>query len=127
MTTVKPRIKINWEDVEKYLIAGCTGTQVAAKLGFHKDTLYDRCVKENNMSFSDYSAKKRQKGNSLLHAKQFQVAMGGNTALLVWLGKQRLGQEESPKNAEGFDGTLAELLDAIKGLKKEKGDEEKEK
>lgn len=115
----RPQIPIDWEIADNCLIAGSNGVQTAAALGVHEDTLYARCVSEKKMSFTAYSAKKKQKGNSALHAKQFQVAIGGNVSMLIWLGKQRLGQEESPHAAEGFDGTLAELLDAIKELKKD--------
>lgn len=116
----RPKIKIDWKEVDKYLICGCSGAQVAASLGICDDTLFKRCIEEKKMNFSDYSAKKRQKGNALLHATQFQVARSGNTSMLIWLGKQRLEQKENPQSAEKFDGTLGELLDAIKNLKQDK-------
>lgn len=110
----RPLISIDWKKVDQLLISGCRGTEVASFLGIHKDTLYDRCVKEKNMSFSDYSAQKRQKGDSLLKHKQFQIGMEGNTTMLVWLGKQRLKQKENPQTADDFNGSLAELLDLLK-------------
>ena len=90
----KQKIPIDWREVDKYLIGGALGTQVAAALGVCPDTLYDRCVEDHKILFSEYSAKKRQKGDMMLHAKQFQVAMNGNVSMLIWLGKQRLGQRE---------------------------------
>jgi len=118
----RPKININWAEVEKYLMAGCSGTQIAAALGIHKDTLYERCKTEHGMIYSNYSAEKRQKGNSALLGKQFQVAMSGNVSMLVWLGKQRLGQQETPKLTDGFNGKLAEFLDEIKKMNKAKED-----
>ena len=120
MTAGRPKIDINWDEVEKYLIAGVSGQHIADTLGIHADTLYSRCKEIYKMNFSDYSAKKRQKGNSMLHYKQFQTAMGGNVSMLVWLGKQRLGQKEDPKGQEGFDGKLGEFLDYLKAMEKKK-------
>ena len=117
----RPKIEINWDEVNKYLVAGCSGVQVASNIGIHEDTLYRRCQQIYGKGFTAYAAEKRQKGNSMLHAKQFQVAMGGNVSMLVWLGKQRLGQEENPKSQEDFNGSLRELLDELKNLKKEGG------
>lgn len=76
------------------LEAGCDGTEVAATLGIHPNTLYERCERDNNLSFSEYSATKRASGDRLLKMKQFEVAMTGDKTMLVWLGKQRLGQTE---------------------------------
>ena len=127
MTIGRPKITINWAEVDKYLIAGTSGQHIADTLGICNDTLFNRCKEIYKMNFSDYSAKKRQKGNSMLHYKQFQVAMGGNVSMLVWLGKQRLGQKEDPRSVEGFDGKLGEFLDYLKGMEKKKEDKDEQK
>jgi len=120
MKAGRPKIEINWLEVDEYLIAGVSGTHIADTLGICNETLYDRCKQEHKMNFSDYSAKKRQKGNSMLHYKQFKTAMNGNVSMLVWLGKQRLGQKEDPKSTEGFDGKLGEFLDYLKAMDKKR-------
>lgn len=76
------------------LEAGCDGTEVAATLGIHPDTLYNTCERDHKTGFSAYSATKRASGDRLLKVKQFEIAMTGDRTMLVWLGKQRLGQSE---------------------------------
>lgn len=117
----RAKITIDWKVVEKYLVAGCTGEQVAAALGIHADTLYNRCQEVKKKTFSDYSAEKRQKGNTLLHAKQFQSALGGNITMQIWLGKQRLGQEENPnKKLPGFDEKVGRVFDFLLNVSDER-------
>ena len=89
-----PGIPIDWETVDRLLEAGCDGTQVAAHIGVHPETLYDRIKQEKGSCFSEYKATKRANGDSLLLAKQFKVAMEGDKTMLVWLGKQRLAQTD---------------------------------
>ena len=43
----RPKIEINWKIVDQYLVAGATGTEVAAVLGIHPETLYNKCKKEH--------------------------------------------------------------------------------
>lgn len=112
-TMGRNKITIDWEEVDKFLMAGCSGQQVADTLGICNDTLFNRCNEVHKMTFSDYSAKKRRKGNSYLHAKQYQVAMGGNVSMLIWLGKQRLQQTDQPLVKQEFNGSLASLLDVM--------------
>ena len=114
----RKQIAIDWAVVDNYLAGGSSGAQIAGALGINKHTLYRRCEKEHNSDFANYANKKRQKGNALLNYKQFQVAMEGNVSMLIWLGKQRLGQQNEPKVTEGFDGKLGEFLDHIKNMKK---------
>ena len=92
----KPHIPIDWKQVENLLMAGCSGTEVAAALGIHPDTLYLRVVSELKYeSFTAYSAEFKQKGDSLLKAKQFESAIKDkNIPMQIWLGKQRLGQKD---------------------------------
>ena len=91
----RPKFDINWKHVDDLLAAGCLGTEIAATLGIHPDTLYRRCEIENKVPFSNYLQEKRAKGETILRAAQYDEAVRGrNTTLLIWLGKQRLGQLE---------------------------------
>jgi len=109
----RKKVNIDWDMLDKYLVSGANGPQVAAVAGVHRDTLYARCLTDNGIDFTSYSQERRQKGNSNLLGKQYQVAMGGNTTMLIWLGKQRLGQSEQPKDKQEFNGSLAGLLDVM--------------
>jgi hypothetical protein len=93
----KPRTRnkpIDWKKVENLIIHGCSGVQIAATFGIHPETLYDRCLKENKKYYSEYSYEFWEKGNAQLHAKQYQMAMKGDKALMIWLGKNRLKQSD---------------------------------
>lgn len=91
----RPPKPIDWEKVDRCLESGCSGVQTASYIGVHAETLYDACVREKEMSFTDYSSKKSQKGESMIAMKQFQEAMKGDRGMLIWLGKQRLKQRDS--------------------------------
>jgi len=106
-------IPIDWREVDKALMAGAKGTDIADALDIHHDTFYARCQQEKGMLFSEYASKKRRKGDVMLHVAQFNNAMSGNTSMQVWLGKQRLGQKDDPKNENEFNGSLANLLDLM--------------
>ncbi len=88
-----PILPIDWDKVDKYLQTGCSGAQVAAAVGVSSDTLYRRCQSERGANFSAILQENRAKGESMLHAKQFSEAMKGDRGMLIWLGKQRLGQK----------------------------------
>ena len=90
----RKRAVINWDEVSKFIMAGSNGMQIAAYIGICEDTLYSRCREDNKKDFSLFLTEQRQKGNTYLLGKQYQVAMGGNVSMLIWLGKQRLGQRE---------------------------------
>ena len=100
----RPPLEINWKLVESLLQADCSGVQVAAHIGISEDTLYARVKKEKGMIFSDYSLIFKERGDSLLKAKQFESAITDkNISMQIWLGKQRLGQREKSE-VTGKDG-----------------------
>lgn len=93
--TMPKKLKpIDFKIVDKLLEAGCLGTEIAGYFGVHEDTLYLRTQSEKKMTFTQYSAQKRSKGDSFLRSKQFEIALLGDKTMLVWLGKTRLGQRE---------------------------------
>lgn len=99
----RPKADIDWAVVGKLLEAGCAGTDIASQFGISVATLRVRCKQDNNLSFSAFCQQKRQSGDNLLRAKQYQTAMSGNTTMLIWLGKQRLGQSDK-NELTGKDG-----------------------
>jgi len=76
------------------LRAHCNGTSIAESIGVAPDTLYLRVQQVYGMTFSAYAQIKKQEGQDALRLKQFQIAMEGDKTMLIWLGKQYLGQTE---------------------------------
>ena len=100
----RPKVEIDWDRVGKMLEAGATAEGVAATIGCDRDTLYVRCKGDLKQDFSAFRQEKVSKGDELLRTKQFQVAMSGDKTMLIWLGKQRLGQTEKQQTELGGIG-----------------------
>lgn len=112
----RPEISIDMKVVEHYLICGCSGTEVAAVIGVHPDTLYERVQRETGKLFSNYSAECRQKGDSVLREAQYIKAVGnkkkgttGDNTMLVWLGKNRLLQRDAPETQTVTEETIKQF------------------
>lgn len=112
----RKEIPIDMKIVDDLLIQGANGMQIAAYLGVHEDTLYNRIQFDFGINFSEYSAKKRSKGDAMLHAAQFKKAIRGDNTQLVWLGKNRLGQRDGEDRGANpaNDKDLTTLLTSIK-------------
>lgn len=92
-------INLDWKRIDLWLEAGASGLEIASRLGIHENTLYQRCKTEKNVDFVEYKSQKRASGDVLLKAAQFDTAVNGkNIPMLIWLGKQRLGQSEKQES-----------------------------
>src|SRR4030042_2129406 len=69
-----------------------THSELAAVLGCHLDTVKDRL--KHDPEFSAAYQKGLEHGKSSLRRIQWKAALGGNTTMQIWLGKQYLGQRE---------------------------------
>lgn len=85
---------INWDLVELYVKTGCSQIKIAKSLYMDRDTLRDRVKEKYGVEYSAFSAALQSEGEMLIEATQYQKALKGNTALLIWLGKIRCGQRE---------------------------------
>jgi hypothetical protein len=94
----RPLKEIDWQQVNQMCAIHCTGEEQAAVLGIDYDTLNSACKREHKMSFSDYFKQKASHGKMSLRRKQYTTAMDGNTTMLVWLGKNWLGQRDQPES-----------------------------
>lgn len=69
----------------------CTNEQIATIVGCSADTIERR--------FAGIVEKGREVAKSNLRRKQYEVAMSGNVGMLIWLGKQYLGQSDKQELA----------------------------
>lgn len=100
------------------LQAGVAGATIATTLGIDKKTLYRACKRTNRVLFGAYAQQKRAVGLDLLRLKQHEIALKGNVAMLIWLGKNYLDQRDEPKQ-DGNDayGKILEYMDELKKAK----------
>lgn len=78
------------DEVWKLAAMGCTLEEMADWFQVKPDTL--------KYNFADYIAKGRAELKRRLRAAQLKVAMGGNATMLIWLGKNILGQSDTPQD-----------------------------
>ena len=83
---------IDPEEVEKLAGIGCKDSEIADWFGIKYDTL------RNN--FSDQLTKGREHLKQSLRRAQLSLALSGNAVMLIWLGKNILGQQDNPTNNE---------------------------
>jgi len=76
------------ETVYKLAELGCNNIEIADWYGITEQSL--------RYSFSEYMKKARASLKMKLRRAQFDAAFNGNSALLIFLGKQYLGQSDSP-------------------------------
>lgn len=65
----------------------------------------------DNQTFDVMHARLSTLGKTMLYRKQWQLAMNGNPTMLIWLGKQVLGQSENPQHVD--EDEILEGLDII--------------
>jgi hypothetical protein len=82
----RPRKKVDIEQVQKLASLGCTTLEIAYVVGCSADTLDRR--------FAGELAKGRAEGKTTLRRRQWEAAMSGNTAMMIFLGKNMLGQAD---------------------------------
>lgn len=89
----RPKVyEINGEEVEKLASYGCTNKEVADFYGCSADLI--------EKSYSEFLIKGRSKGKIRLRQLQLKAAEKGSAAILIWLGKQMLGQTDTIENNE---------------------------
>jgi hypothetical protein len=104
MKTGRPKIEVDWKQVDKMLAIQCTAEEIGSVLGVSTDTISRRCEEENECTFAEYSRQKAGLGKISLRRSQFKLAEK-NAAVAIWLGKQYLGQQDKYQHElSGPDG-----------------------
>jgi hypothetical protein len=79
------------DEVWKLAAMGCTLEEMSEWFQVKPDTL--------KYNFADYIAKGRAELKRRLRSAQIKAAMGGNVTMLIWLGKNILGQSDAPQDS----------------------------
>lgn len=82
----RPKLQLDEEQITQLAAINCSLAEMGAVLNCDAKTLTSR--------FSSVIEKGRQSGKMSLKRKQWEMAMGGNITMLIWLGKQYLGQSD---------------------------------
>lgn len=107
----RPRIQLEemefngWDQLDS-MIPWTTQEYCAERLGISADTLSLRIKEKTGLSFPEYKEQKREGIRMSIRKKQYDMAMQGNVALLIWLGKNELNQTDKLLTKE-----LSELPD----------------
>jgi hypothetical protein len=80
------------DDVFKLAALGCKDIEIAEWFGIDSNTL--------RYNFSVELLKGRETLKHSLRRKQLEVALGGNPTMLIFLGKNLLGQSDSPLGSQ---------------------------
>lgn len=79
------------EEVYKLAQIGCKDIEISDWFGIDNNTL--------RYNFSAELTKGREHLKQSLRRAQLQVALNGNAVMLIWLGKQYLGQSDNPMDS----------------------------
>lgn len=82
----RPKKVIDENLVEKLAKVGCSNESIAIQAGCSVDTLTRR--------YAELLRKSREGLKTQLRIWQLEAAKKGNVAMLIWLGKQMLGQTD---------------------------------
>ena len=105
MARGRPRKPINSTQVERLASYGLVTSEISAVFGCSADTVERR--------FADALSRGRARRNVSLRRMQLASARRGSTAMLIWLGKQYLGQRDDPPPEHKSD-TLTQLLNEFR-------------
>lgn len=124
----RPRKAIDWEQLEKLCAIHCTGEECASVLGVSYDALNDAIKRKGYSGFPEYFKKYSGPGKASLRRMQFRAAESGNATMLIWLGKQYLGQRDYKyEPLSESELPLDKLVEKLAMLREQQIAKEKEK
>lgn len=88
-----------------------TSEECASVLGISQDTLERRLKAEHGCTFTEFYARHAGPGKCSLRRMQWKLARSGNATMLIWLGKQWLGQTDKVEHAD--DDAVAQPVSVV--------------
>jgi len=101
----RPRKEMDIDQLKNMVRIQCTAEECAGVLEVSVDTIDRRLKEEGYGGFADFYKKHSDEGKASLRRAQWKAAQDGNPTMLVWLGKQMLGQKDVARQEHsGPDG-----------------------
>lgn len=92
--------EIDWKWFKKLCAMCCTSKEIANAFEMSDRNLFNRCQDKFGKGFRELYDEFSAEGKISIRRKQFEVAMEGNVPMLIWLGKQVLGQRDMKDDGE---------------------------
>ena len=106
----RPKKIIDKEQFETLCEMQCIQTEICSVLKVTEKTLIAWCKETYGDTFSNTIKRFSEGGKMSLRRKQLEVAINGNVTMLIWLGKQYLGQRDKTEYTENI---ASEKLDSL--------------
>lgn len=118
MSAGRPRKEIDKNQFENLCNINATLKEIAGWFRCSEDTIENWCKREYDENFSAVYEKYSQEGKISLRRAQIKLALNGNATMLIWLGRQMLGQTDRKvlgiENEEEEKQMVKELLEQAK-------------
>lgn len=99
-TRGRPEVLIDLKKLEWLASIGATNREIAAQFGVCEKTIE---VRRRKAEFREVMDRGEFLGNISLRRKQHAMALAGDRTMLIWLGKQRLGQKDKVDHSGKLD------------------------
>ena len=109
----RPKIQIDYEQVEKMASIWCTEEEIASMIGCSVRTL------QRDKEFCRVYKRGLNNGKMSLRRTQVASAMDGNVTMQIWLGKQYLGQRDTVEIDDHRLSKIDALIESIDEKAKE--------
>ena len=94
----RPRKIVDAKQVENYAKLGCSDVDIAQML-----MVSARHIKRH---FAELLEKSRAERRTVIRGWQYEAAKKGNVTMMIWLGKQELGQSDKAENMNKGQHTI---------------------
>ena len=89
------KIEIDFKHLDQLCAIQCTLVEIADFFQCSEDTIERRVKEEKGVTFAEYFKVKSSKGKRSLRRIQWEMAQKHDRAMVIWLGKQWLGQRDN--------------------------------
>ena len=115
----RPKLNIDGDKISKWISYGATVREIADVENCSEDHIHT--------VFREKITKGKFERNIRLRKAQIELALSGNCSMLIWLGKQYLGQKDTPDPAKeslptGFDIQLIDSDGSVVDMRRSKDD-----
>jgi len=112
--------EIDWEALDKLFAIQATQVEIAGWFDMNVTTLENKVKQKYGITYSEYAEQKKGKGKISMRRSQFQRAEAGSDTMLIWWGKQYLGQSDK------LDSRIIEDVKILPAVLPDKAPEKKE-